>query len=92
MVRVATRTKRIEMRADPESEARIARAAALKQQSISAFVLGAAGREADRVLSHGDQTIMSATQFDDLMTSLDVADDAPSLRKVARAPRSFERR
>jgi uncharacterized protein (DUF1778 family) len=89
---VATRTKRIEMRAGPESEARIAHAAALKQLSISAFVLGAAGREADRVLSHGDQAIMSATQFDDLVTSLDVADDAPRLRKAARAPRSFERR
>jgi len=89
---MATRIKRIEMRADPESEARIARAAALQQVSVSAFVLGAAGREADRVLSHGDQTIMSATQFDDLMISLDVADDAPRLRKAARAPRSFERR
>lgn len=80
------------MRADPESEARIARAAASLQLSISAFVLGAAGREADRVLSQRDQTVMSATQFDELMSSLDVADDAPRLAKAARAPRSFERR
>lgn len=89
---MATRTKRIEMRADPESEARIARAAALQQMSVSAFVLGAAGREAERVLSRGDQTVMSAAQFEELMASLDVADGAPRLRKAARAPRPFQRR
>lgn len=89
---MATRTKRIEMRADPESEAKIARAAALQQLSISAFVLGAAGREAERVLKRDEQTIMPAGQFDELMSSLDVAEDAPRLRKAARAPRSFEPR
>lgn len=89
---MATRTKRIEMRADPDSEARIARAAELQQLSVSAFVLGAAGREADRVLSRDDRTIMSADQFDELMSSIDVADPAGRLRAAARAKRSFERR
>lgn len=80
------------MRADPESEARIARAAASQQLSISAFVLGAAGREADRVLGRRDQTVMPAAQFDDLVSSLDTADPAPQLREAASARRLFERR
>jgi uncharacterized protein (DUF1778 family) len=88
---MAVRTKRIEMRADAESEARIARAAALQRVSVSAFVLGAAGREADRVLSKVDQTVMPAEQFDALMTSLDAPDRAPQLRKVARRKRAFAR-
>lgn len=79
------------MRADEESEARIARAAALQRMSVSAFVLGAAGREADRVLSEVDQTVMPAAQFDGLMASLDVADRAPQVRKVARRKSAFER-
>jgi uncharacterized protein (DUF1778 family) len=88
---MARRTKRIEMRADPESEARITRAAALQSVSVSAFVLGAAGREADRVLSESDQTIMSSEQFDALMASLDLPDAAPRLADVARRPRQFTR-
>ena len=79
------------MRADEESEARIARAAALQRMSVSAFVLAAAGREADRVLAEVDQTVMPAEQFDELMGSLDVADRAPQLRKVARRKHAFER-
>ena len=64
--------------ADRESEARIARAAALQRLSVSAFMLGAAGRGADRVLRRGDQTIMPALQLDELMASLDVADTLPA--------------
>ncbi len=88
---MATKAKRIEMRADADSESRIARAAALQRVSVSAFVLGAAGREAERVLSEVDQTVMPAEQFDALMASLDVADAAPQMRRVARRKRAFER-
>lgn len=80
------------MRADPESEAKIARAAALRRVSVSAFVLDAAGREADRVLGQADQTIMPGAQFDALVASLDVADHAPRLRSAARRARAYERR
>lgn len=86
---MATRTKRIEMRTDPDSEARIARAAALKQMSVSAFVLGAAGREADRVLGREDITLMPAEQFDELIASLDAPEAAPKLREVAARPRRY---
>jgi uncharacterized protein (DUF1778 family) len=88
---VATRTKRIEMRADAASEARIARAAAVQRMSVSAFVLGAAGREADRVLRESEQTVLSNEQFDALMASLDVADRAPRLKDTAGDGRAFER-
>lgn len=80
------------MRADPESEARIARAAATRQMSVSSFVLGAADREAEQVLHDTEQTVMPAEQFDALMASLDVADRAPRLKKEARHRRSFERK
>lgn len=88
---MAVRTKRIEMRADAESEARISRAAALQSVSVSAFVLGAANRAADDVLGQVDQTVMPAEQFDALMGSLDLADRAPQLRRAARRKRAFER-
>lgn len=67
------------MRADPESDALISRAAAAEQLSVSAFVLGAAVREAERVLGRADQTLMPAEQFDALVASLDAADRAPRL-------------
>ena len=86
---VATRTKRIEMRADPDSEALIARAAALEAVSVSAFVLGAAVREADRVLGRADQTLMPAEQFDALVDSLDTPDPAPRLAAAARRPKRY---
>ncbi|MCO5316610.1 MAG: DUF1778 domain-containing protein [Solirubrobacterales bacterium] len=88
---MAVKTKRIEIRADPESESRIARAASMRQMSVSSFVLGAAGREAEQVLRETERTVMPTEQFDALMASLDLADHAPRLKEVAQAPRSFER-
>ena len=79
------------MRADEESESRIARAAALQRVSVSAFVLGAAGREADRVLREVEQSVMPAAQFDSMVASLDVSDAAPQLRKVVRRKRAYTR-
>ncbi len=79
------------MRADEENEARISRAATLQRVSVSAFVLGAARREADRVLREVDESVMPAAQFEELMASLDVADAAPRLRKVARRKRAYTR-
>lgn len=89
---MATRTKRIEMRADPASEALIARAAAAQDLSISAFVLGAAAREADRVLGRADHTLMPAAQFDLFVSALDEADPAHGLKAAADRPRRYERR
>jgi uncharacterized protein (DUF1778 family) len=88
---MAVKTRRIEMRADPESEERITQAAATLQQSVSTFVLAAAVREADMVLARSDSTLMPSQQFAALMESLEVPDQAPQLLKVARQPRRFER-
>ncbi len=88
---LATKTERIEIRTDPEREARIARAARVTQISMSAFVLAAAIAEADRVLARTDQTIMPGDQFDDLMAALDEPDEAPALTRLAAQPRRFIR-
>jgi uncharacterized protein (DUF1778 family) len=88
---MATKTRRIEMRADRDSEERIAQAASVLGQSISAFVLGAASREADAVLARADTTLMAPEQFDQLVGSLDAADEAPRLRAAVRAPRRVAR-
>lgn len=88
---MAAKTRRIEMRADQDSEERIAHAASLLGLSMSAFVLGAARREADAVLARADTTLMAPEQFDHLVRSLDAADEAPRLRAAARAPRRVAR-
>jgi uncharacterized protein (DUF1778 family) len=78
------------MRTDAETERRIVRAAELAHQSVSAFVLAAARVEADRLLAE-QETRLTADEFDQLLASLDEADPAPGLARVARKPRSFQR-
>jgi len=86
---MATRTRRIETRADPASEVRISRAARARDLSVSAFVLASATREADRVLGRTDQTLIPAGQFDALIAALDQDDPAPRLEGAARSPRLY---
>jgi uncharacterized protein (DUF1778 family) len=88
---MATRTKRIEMRADADSEALIAAAAAARRVSVSAFVLEAATKEASRVLGRADLTLMPTDQFDALVAALDEPDDASRLAEAARSPRRYAR-
>lgn len=88
---MATKTQRIEMRADPDSEARIAQAAGITRESVSAFVLRAATAEADRVLGRMEATPMPSEQFDQLISSLDVPDPAPALEHRAAGPRRYTR-
>ncbi len=59
--------------------------------SVSAFVLAAASREADRVLGRSDQTLIPAGQFDALVAALDQGDPAPRLERAARSPRVYRR-
>lgn len=89
---MATRTKRIEMRADPQSEALITAAAAACRVSVSAFVLEAATEEAGRVLGRADMTPMPTDQFDALVAALDEPDEAPRLAEAAQIPRRYTRR
>ena len=82
----ARRTERIELRATAEEAERINLAAQAQHLSVSAFVVQAATKAADRVLARTDQTLMPAEQFDALIASLDEPDDMPGLA------RAFERR
>lgn len=88
---MATKTGRIEMRTDPDSGAKIARAADIERKSVSAFVLDAATSAADRVLARVDHVMMPADQFDALLASLDASDEAPALRRLAEGERRFRR-
>jgi uncharacterized protein (DUF1778 family) len=89
---MATKTQRIEMRTDTDSEARITQAARLSNQTVSAFVLEAANAAADRVIARVHHVVMENDQFDDLLSSLDRADDAPALKRAAERRRRFVRR
>src|SRR5262249_25330243 len=92
IVSMATRTKRIELRADPEREALIAEAAAGRELSVSSFVLQAAAEEASRVLARANLTLMPAAQFDAFVSALDQPDAAPRLAAAAARERRYQRR
>ena len=88
---MATKTQRIEIRADAESQERIIRAASVVHESVSAFVLNAATAAADRVLARADRTLMPAEQFDALLATLDEPDEAPALARAAARRRRYAR-
>lgn len=71
MARTATRTSRIELRAEPARARRIRYAAELCRQSVTAFVLEAAARRAEEVISSSTATIVSPRFFDALYRALD---------------------
>jgi uncharacterized protein (DUF1778 family) len=81
------KTERWEVRADPDSDQLVNRAAALAHVSKSAFVLNSAVEAAQRVLARETTTLMPAEQFDALLTSLDEPDEAPTLARAARRSR-----
>jgi uncharacterized protein (DUF1778 family) len=70
---------------------RIAQAAAALRQPVSTFVLGVAVREADMVLAGADVTLIPAEQFDALMASPEIPDQAPRLLSATSRPRRFTR-
>ncbi|MBF6099359.1 hypothetical protein [Nocardia cyriacigeorgica] len=56
----------------------------------TAEVVGtAANQEPDRILGLSSRTLMSAEQFDAMLESLDVPDDAPELAALASRPRVY---
>lgn len=71
MPRTATRTSRIELRAEPARERRIRYAAGLCQQSVTTFVLEAAVRRAEEVITSSSSTVVPARFFDALYKALD---------------------
>ncbi|GAA3841087.1 hypothetical protein GCM10022243_04330 [Saccharothrix violaceirubra] len=89
---MSTKEARLDFRLDQDQKGRIERAAELSRKSTSAFVVDAAMDAADKVLARADVTIMSAEQFDSLMSALDVADEAPGLAKLNSVHRGYVRK
>jgi len=80
--------KRFEARLDEATDEVITKAAELLHVSKSAFVTSAARAEAEKVVARADITLMASDVFDALVTSLEVADEAPELaEKLSRLPR-----
>lgn len=73
----------LDVRLDEREKQRITRAAALTGDTTSHFVLSAATAAADRVIAENvARTVMPAEQFDELLASLDIPDDAPNLARL----------
>jgi uncharacterized protein (DUF1778 family) len=90
---MATRTSRLELRADPERERRIRFAAELCRQSVSAFVLDAAGEKAERVIATSTATSVPSEFFDQLWQALDAAPQPnEALRRRAASPSRVQQR
>jgi uncharacterized protein (DUF1778 family) len=89
---MATRDSRLEVRLDPECKARIEQAAKLGGLTVSAFVLDVVMAATDRALARLDVTLMSAEQFDELAASLETANSAPELVRLAQRERRYVRR
>lgn len=86
-----TKSCRIEMRVDPETEALVSEAAAAVHESVSSFVARAARAEADRVLARAEVTLIPAAQFDEMIAALDSGEPIPALAAEAARPRRFSR-
>jgi uncharacterized protein (DUF1778 family) len=92
MLMAAKKDRRIEMRADANTERLISRAAEALGESVSAFVLRAAQEEARRVLASPDVTFMPTEQFDELIAALDEPDEVPEVfERMAGRPRPYDR-
>lgn len=66
-------TARLEVRVRPDAKARVQRAAALAQVSVSDFVRSAAEDRAEQVLAeHETRTVVLADFYDELQATLDV--------------------
>lgn len=80
---MALKTTRLEARLTPDQRRRIERAAALEEESVSAFVVGAAIARAEEVAASRSVTVVPGDYFDRLLASLDQVDPAPGLRRAA---------
>ena len=81
---MATKTERIEMRVSPEHKALIERAAALRGQSISAFVVAEALESARRI----QVTTLSKRDWEEFIRILEGDEEpTPALRAAAQEHR-----
>jgi len=78
---------RLEARIDTELDDLITQAAQKQGVSKTVFVSDAARDAALKVMARADVTLMAAEVFDQMMASIDVADDSPELEELAALPR-----
>lgn len=81
---MALKSDRLEARVSPEQRARLEWAARLAGTSVSAFVVDAAVERAEELVTAQMSTSVPADYFDRLVSSLERADDAPTLAKAAK--------
>lgn len=78
---------RLEARIDTELDDLITRAAQKQGVSKTAFVSDAARNAALKVIARADVTLMATEVFDQMMATIDAADDSPELKELAALPR-----
>jgi len=83
------KAERLEARLTSTQRKQIEQAAALAGESVSSFVVLAALDRADILVRDQASTVVPAAYFDQLVASLDQAQEAPGL---ARAAREVQRR
>jgi uncharacterized protein (DUF1778 family) len=89
----ASRTERIELRAQPGRARRIRQAARVRGQSLSAFMLEAASESAEEVLASVVTTTVPTAFFDELWAALGKRPKpSPALTKRAAAGRRVSQR
>jgi len=87
-----TKSRRFEARLDPETEEILSRAAKSVGVKITPFVIGAARKEAERVLALGDTVKFSNERFDEMIAALTGAPRVlPGIAALAATPQVYEK-
>ncbi|HEY2042123.1 MAG TPA: DUF1778 domain-containing protein [Jatrophihabitans sp.] len=86
-----TKTRRLELRTDEDTEQLIIDAAALRHMSKTAFVEDAVRTAARKVIARSDVTLMDPEVFDSMMSALDRPDESTELAELAKLPKLIDR-
>jgi uncharacterized protein (DUF1778 family) len=81
---MAAKAERLEARLTSTQRKQIEQAAALAGESVSSFVVLAALDRADVLVRDRASTVIPAAYFDQLIASLDQAEESPGLARAAR--------
>lgn len=87
MTTTRARKSRLEARIDAELDDLIVEAAGLLRVSKTTFLSDALREAALKVIARADVMMMSAAVFDEMVASIDVADESPGLQNLAAMPR-----
>jgi uncharacterized protein (DUF1778 family) len=88
---MATKTDRIEARLTRAQRKRIEHGAALAGKPVSSFLVSAALDLTDTLDNEQATTVIPGDYFDQLVSSLDEAGHAPTLKRAARSARERQR-